>query len=120
MTIASIQPPRDAVARAKKVTMLVTYTGKPGDRFDRGYYMARHIPMVEEAWSALGLESVDVLFAATDDQAIVATCVCRFGSADAMHAAMASPATAAVMSDVGRFTNIAPEQHVVVGVAHDA
>lgn len=103
---------RDRVGAPHKVRMIVSYTGRPGDRFDREYYMARHIPMVERSWTPLGLESVDVMFPVTGEQAVVAVCLCQFRNADAMHSALASPATVEIMSDVERFTNIVPEQHV--------
>ena len=93
--------------------MLVSYTGGPDDRFDRQYYMDRHIPMVEEAWTPLGLERVDVFFRATEEQSVVAACLCQFRDVAAMHLALASPSTVGIMSDVERFTNIVPTQHIV-------
>lgn len=31
-------------------TVYVTYEGTPGDRFDRRYYVERHLPLVMGAW----------------------------------------------------------------------
>ncbi|KRG76506.1 hypothetical protein ABB28_03080 [Stenotrophomonas chelatiphaga] len=95
--------------------MLVSYAGRLGDRFDREYYMTRHIPMVEEAWMPLGLQSTDVLFSANGDQEIAAVCLCKFKTEGAMHAALSAPETVAIMSDIERFTDIAPTRRILAG-----
>lgn len=98
------------------ITVLVTYTGEPGSRFDRTYYVDHHIPMVEHAWRPLGLEYADALFPPVGHTSTVAVCVCRFRDEAAMRAAFASRDTAAIMADVVKFTDIAPTQHVLTAL----
>ncbi len=38
----------------------VLYPNEPGSRFDEGYYMGTHIPLVRERWSSMGLEDMRV------------------------------------------------------------
>jgi uncharacterized protein (TIGR02118 family) len=43
------------------ILVSVLYPNTPGTHFDEGYYMAKHIPLVRERWSGLGLQDVRVL-----------------------------------------------------------
>ncbi len=88
----------------------VTYHGGPGTRFDRNYYVERHLPLVMKAWGPYGLESVAAFFPATQEAETIALCECRFRDASAVDAAFGSPETPAVMADVRRFTDVAPLQ----------
>ena len=53
------------------VTVYVTYSGSAGARFDRTWYVERHLPLVMTSWSQYGLEEVRAFFPAP-------TCACRF------------------------------------------
>ncbi|HWL71933.1 MAG TPA: EthD family reductase [Geminicoccus sp.] len=88
----------------------VTYQGTPGTRFDRTYYVERHLPLVMQAWGRYGLESVAAFFPAEGREGTIAICECRFRDAAAIDAAFASPQTPAVMADVAHFTDVAPAQ----------
>lgn len=94
------------------IFMYVTYEGDAHTRFDRDYYVARHIPIVMEAWQQYGLLSCDAFFPATADARTIVIAQCRFSDEAALQAALASPETQAVMADVVRFTDVTPEQHV--------
>ncbi len=91
-------------------TVYVTYPGGPATRFDRDYYVARHLPMVMAAWGPLGLRSADAFFPAGDGGGTIAVCVCRFRDDATVAAALASPGTPAVMADVQNFTDAEPVQ----------
>ena len=43
------------------IVVSVTYPASEGSKFDLDYYMTRHIPLVRERWTALGLRDVQVL-----------------------------------------------------------
>jgi muconolactone D-isomerase len=108
-----IQAPQENIDESLEVAMLVSYASKSRQRFDREYYMARHIPMVEKAWTPLGLQSTEVLFSASNDQEVTVVCLCKFSTESAMHAALAAPETAAIMLDIKQFTDITPTRCVL-------
>ncbi len=91
-------------------TVYVTYPGDAATRFDRDYYVTRHLPLVMAAWGPLGLLSAAAFFPAGDGGGTIAVCVCRFHDAAALAAALASPGTTAVMADVPHFTDVKPAQ----------
>ncbi|AKS34626.1 EthD family reductase [Mycolicibacterium goodii] len=95
--------------------MLVHYVGTTDDRFDRGYYVTHHLPMVERAWRPHGLRSAQAYFATDSGEAdgVIAICLCHFEDRDAMMRALSAPETSAVMDDVARFTGITPVRTVM-------
>ena len=104
---------RDCHHAAEPVSVLVTYTGQPESRFDRAYYEAHHIPMVEQAWRPLGLMHAHVLYSSDRNGMTVAACLCQFSDADSMRSALDSPDTAEIMADIAVFTDIVPMQHIL-------
>ncbi|MEK6345977.1 MAG: EthD family reductase [Burkholderia sp.] len=94
----------------------VTYQGTPSDRFDRRYYVERHLPLVMQAWRRHGLEHVDAFFPApahADTPAgagahTLVICECRFRDEAAIEAAFGSPEAVPVMADIPMFTDLAP------------
>ena len=40
------------------VLVSAMYPNEPGSRFDQDYYLQKHIPMVRERWSPMGLEDL--------------------------------------------------------------
>jgi len=88
----------------------VTYRGGPHTRFDRTYYVERHLPLVMKAWRRYGLESVAAFFPASQEAGTIAVCECRFRDTSAIDAAFGSPETAEVMNDVPRFTDVNPDR----------
>ncbi|HCF9805934.1 EthD family reductase [Pseudomonas aeruginosa] len=89
-------------------TLTVSYPVSENATFDRDYYLATHILLVQDAWAAFGLESAEVLFPAAGAQPLVAMVIMRFRDQAAIDAALSSPRTPEVMQDVPRFTSIAP------------
>ncbi len=104
--------PRDDPA----VTIYVTYTGRADARFDRDWYVDKHLPLVMKSWSQYGLDSVAALFRSGKQTGTQAICECRFRDRVAVDAAFNSPETAAVMADVIHFTELTPQRSRVVSL----
>ena len=90
------------------VVIYVTYQGTPETRFDRDYYVERHLPLVLEAWRSYGLDGLAAFFPAVAEAGTIAVCECLFRDEAAVERAFASPEAPAVMADVARFTDAAP------------
>lgn len=85
------------------VTLIVTCSG--GTYFDRDHYVDVHLPLVLACWQRHGLESASAFFPRDAKAADVSVGIYRFRDEDALHAALASAETEAVMADVSRFTD---------------
>ena len=94
------------------ITMYVTYPGDASTRFDRDYYVRHHVPLVMACWGPLGLESCAAFWPADAGAGTIAIAVCRFHDEASMRAALASPETPRVMSDVAHFTDATPAQSI--------
>lgn len=92
------------------VTVYVTYEGPAHARFDRAWYVDRHLPLVMASWSRYGLESVTAFFPASAQSETLAICECKFRDRAALDAAFNSPEAPAVMADVRHFTDLAPQR----------
>jgi uncharacterized protein (TIGR02118 family) len=88
--------------------LVVSYPLSEGATFDADYYRDTHIPLVETSWGPSGMTGAEILWPADGAQPVAAMVVLRFRDAAAIDAAMASPATGAVMADIANFTNIQP------------
>lgn len=86
----------------------VTYQGGSDTRFNRGYYIGTHLPLVMKAWRPHGLESAAAFFPEIVQEGTIAVCELRFRDDAALKAALASADTAEVMADVARFTDVKP------------
>lgn len=84
-------------------TLIVTCSG--GTYFDREYYVDVHLPLVLACWRRHGLESASAFFPRDADAGDVSVGIYRFRDEDALHAALASAETVAVLADVPRFTD---------------
>ena len=71
-------------ANTAPTLVYVTYQGTPETRFDRTYYVERHLPLVMQAWGRYGLESVAAFFPAEGREGTIAICECRFRDAAAI------------------------------------
>lgn len=92
------------------VTIYVIYSGPANARFDRTWYVERHLPLVMASWSQYGLEAATAFFPAGRAAGTVAICECRFRDQRAVDAAFNSPEAPVVMADVPQFTDIAPHR----------
>lgn len=93
-------------------TVYVIYEGTPYDRFDRSYYVERHLPLVMQGWRRHGLERIAAFFPALSDAdtrgGTLVICECHFRDEAAIDAAFGSAEAAEVMADVTAFTDIFP------------
>jgi uncharacterized protein (TIGR02118 family) len=89
--------------------LFVTSPAAGGATFDRDYYVATHLPLVEEQWGPFGLKSAQAFFPALGQASEVAIAVLTFADDDAITSTLASPATKTVLGDLVNFTTIAPE-----------
>lgn len=95
---------------SEPVTVYVTYTGAAHARFDRTWYLEHHLPLVMRSWAQYGLLGVAAFFPADLQDGTLAICECRFRDQAAIDAAFESDEAPAVMADVLRFTDIAPQR----------
>ncbi len=86
----------------------VMYPATPGSRFDMDYYLTKHMTMVAEVWSPVGLRGYQVLKgvrAPGGGEPLFQVVVnLDFESADAFEAAVAQSG-AQVMGDIPNFTD---------------
>jgi uncharacterized protein (TIGR02118 family) len=86
-----------------QATLIVTCSG--GTYFDRDHYVDVHLPLALACWQRHGLENASAFFPRDANGAYVSVGLYRFRDDAALHAALASAETAAVMADVPRFTD---------------
>ena len=98
------------------ITIHVAYSGDAATRFDREYYVQRHLPLVREAWEAYGLVGAAAFFPAEDGPGIIALCVCTFRDAAAWEATYRSPQTPRIMADIANFADVAPARSQAVAL----
>ena len=89
--------------------VFVTYAGEAATRFDRDYYVVKHLPL-DGAWGPYGLESTAAFFPAGDGAGTIAGAVCVFQDEPSIAAALGSPQTGPVMADIKQFTDAVPSQ----------
>ena len=96
------------------IILYVTYAGDARTRFDRDYWLNRHLPLVRECWDQYGLERTDGFFPAGHESGLIAICPCIFRDEAAMQAALTSPETRRIIEDVSNVT----DAEAVQSVAH--
>ena len=87
----------------KHATLIVRCSG--GTYFDRDHYVDVHLPLALSCWQRYGLESASAFFPRDASAADASVGIYRFRDEAALHAALASAETEAVMADVPRFTD---------------
>ena len=91
-------------------TIFVTYPGDETTRFDREYYVEKHLPLVTAAWGPHGMQSIAAFFPVGAGEGTIAVCACQFRDDAAVAASLAAPETKSVMDDVPHFTDAKPRQ----------
>lgn len=86
-----------------QATLIVTCSG--GTYFDRDHYIDVHLPLALACWQRHGLESASAFFPRDPDATDVSVGIYRFRDMGALHAALVSTETAAIMADVPCFTD---------------
>ena len=92
------------------IDLYVTYPGDSHTRFDRSYYVAKHLPLVRKSWAPYGLQSAEAFFPQESGAGTIAVCLCVFRDEQSVREAFTSPVAAEVMDDVVRFTDAKPSQ----------
>lgn len=87
--------------------LFVAYPASEGTRFDRDYYVATHLPLVEQLWGPFGLTTAQGFFP-REGGPHEAVAVLSFADEAAIGAALASDATPGVLADLANFTDIEP------------
>ncbi len=88
------------------IRLLVTCAGDANMRFDRDYYVNKHLPLTLDVWWPHGLEAATAFFPpAGSGNGILSIGVYEFRDEDGIDAALASPQTARIMDDVKNFTD---------------
>ena len=101
----------DAGKKDKQMTtVLVTYSGDAATRFDRQYYVEKHLPLVTQAWGPHGLQSIAAFFPSGEGAGTIAICVCQFRDDSAVTESIHASETKSVMDDVPHFTSATPTQ----------
>jgi uncharacterized protein (TIGR02118 family) len=85
------------------IRVSVFYPATEGATFDHDYYRESHVPLCVRTWSPLSAEIDKGV-----DGPNVAAVHLTFDSLDALHQAMGSEGTAAILADVANYTTIAP------------
>ena len=89
------------------IQVSVYYPSSEGSTFDHDYYRNTHVPLVQKAWNP-----VSTMVEKGLNGPHVAAVHVTFASMDAFNAAMGSPLTGDVMTDVANYTNIAPVMQI--------
>ena len=89
----------------------VTYPHGGGTKFDHGYYMQHHIPMVKRLWSPMGMQDLTVFRGVNGPDGAEPTyelvALLTFASMDQFGAA-ANQHGAEIFADVPNFTDAKP------------
>jgi len=88
--------------------LIVTYPRHEGCHFDRDYYLATHLGVVDAAWGKTGMTGAEVMWPIDDAQPFACMIAIDFADQAAIDASLGSADTAGVMADVARFTDIQP------------
>jgi uncharacterized protein (TIGR02118 family) len=93
------------------ILVSVMYPGGENATFDTAYYVERHIPLVKERWTAMGLENVQLVKAvATPDGSappFAVMALLSFRSLEAFQGA-AQAHGGEIFADIPKFTNVKP------------
>jgi uncharacterized protein (TIGR02118 family) len=88
--------------------ILVSVMYPAGPKFDMGYYLSHHMPLVRERWSSLGLHEATVVKGAGTPDGKAAPfqvmALLRFESADAFRKAAAAHGEE-IFADIPKFTD---------------
>jgi len=93
------------------VLVTVLYPNTAGSRFDQDYYVQKHIPLVKERWSSMGLQDARIVRGVGapggGDATFQVIALLTFESQDALQKALAAHG-AEIVGDVAQFTDVQP------------
>lgn len=94
-------------------TLFVTYRGAASDRFDREYFVNKHLPLAREIAEPLGMLSIEAFFPPSAATEIVAASVIVLRDEQAERDLFSSPRFNELVNDLPNYTNLTPEQSIV-------
>ncbi|WYZ45683.1 hypothetical protein EsH8_VIII_000999 [Colletotrichum jinshuiense] len=93
-------------------TITVVFPNEPDAKYDIDYYVANHMPMIQDLWGKYGVKSWSVtkFQNSVDGSAPLYAfgSVVTWGSVDQMRTAFAGPEAEGIMGDVANFSNKHP------------
>lgn len=94
------------------IKVSVIYPNNPGSRFDHGYYMENHVPLVASRLGPAGMRKAEIdrgIGSATPGEPAPFHAIAHlhFDSVDAFGAAF-QPHAAEIMGDIANYTDISP------------
>ena len=89
-------------------SVLVTYPASAGARFDRDYYLATHMPLVERVFGPHGLTGATAWFPDDAEPQSMAVAMLAFPDADTRDAALGHPDAGQAFGDIPNFTDVQP------------
>ena len=87
------------------VKLMVACLGDGTTRFDRAYYVEKHLPLTMQCWGPYGLEATEAFFPFGPGDGWVSLGIYRFRDRAAADASLSSRETERVMADVPNFTD---------------
>ena len=92
---------------------MVTYRGSTSDRFDKEYFVNKHLPLAREIAEPLGMISIEAFFPAGKNTDIFAVGVIVLRDEKAEHDLFSSPRFTELVNDLPNYTNLTPEQSLI-------
>lgn len=87
------------------VKLMVACLGDKTTRFDRAYYVEKHLPLTMQCWGPHRLEAAEAFFPSDPGDGWVSLGTYRFRDRAAVDASPSSRETERVMADVPNFTD---------------
>jgi uncharacterized protein (TIGR02118 family) len=84
----------------------VSYANRADGQFDRAYYEATHMALLDEHWAETGFLDWEVLYPTDAGQPFAAMAILRFKDQQSIDASLGAPGTPAIVGDVPNFTNL--------------
>ena len=94
-------------------TVFVTYRGTASQRFDRAYYVNKHLPLAREIGMPYGLISIEAFFPAGKDSDIVAAGLIVYRDEQAEKEFFSSPRIGELVNDLANYTDLTPSQSLL-------
>jgi len=94
-------------------TLMVTYSGSASDRFDKEYFVNKHLPLVRQIAEPLGMLSIEAFVPAGKHTDIFAVGIIVLRDEQAEHDLFSSPRFTELVDDVPNYTNLMPKQSTI-------
>jgi len=90
------------------VSVILRYEDTSEDRFDRDYYLNKHLPWAQKEWELYGLLGIRAFFPVERVEKKGSVCVfeCIFKDREALEKAFAATCTAKLLADIPAYTDM--------------